>query len=103
EVLRDLDDAARLGALTVRADLEKIDPDMAVDRPAEIRCKDEAALQDHDENQVPVLVLLGDLLPELLHSDGNLLGGQHRNQTFAHESVLSVLDAPRCKETTVAG
>ena len=73
---------------------------MAVDGPAEVGGEDEASLEDDDEDEVPVLVLLGDLRAELLHPGGNLLGGQHRDEAFAHGRLLSRLDAPGCKDTT---
>ena len=62
---------------------------LPVDRAAEVGGEDEAALEDHDEDEAPVLVLSGDLGAELLHPGGNLLGGQHRDDTFAHDAALS--------------
>ena len=33
--------------------------------------------------------VLGNLRPELLHAGGDLLGGQHRDEAFAHARALS--------------
>ena len=73
QVLRDLDDAARLGPLAVRADAEEVDPERQVDRARQVGREDEAALEHAHEDQRLAGVVARDLRAELAHARGDLL------------------------------
>ncbi len=91
EVVRDLDDAGALRAFAVGAHAQEVHPERQIDRAAEIRRKDEAALEDDDEDKVAIFVVPRYLRAELQDSVGDLDGADHGVYTLGHRSSIAAL------------
>jgi hypothetical protein len=65
--------AAAVGARGVARKLDEVDPMVDSERPGQVGGEDDARLERRDEQRLPVLVVMGDLAPELADTRPQLL------------------------------
>ena len=97
QVLRDLHDAARLRPLAVRAHAEEVDAQRQVDGAHQVGREDEAPLEHADQHQVASGVVARDVRAELADARGDLLGGEHGDDAFAH-GLLRIREVGRGRQ-----
>ena len=78
QILRDLNDSARLRSVAIRADAQEVDAQGKVDGAHEIGREHEASFEHAHQDKPPRLVVARDLGAELAHPGGDSVGRNRR-------------------------